>query len=851
MKVFLSHSSSDKDIVEKVYKELGAGICHYDIATFDPVGFLPDIIYKALAESTHFVLFASEKAMDSEWVKGELKNLFINWMRSKTASVMVFLLRDGTRSSIPDWLQNYVITEHPTPTHIACRILSEYDHWQNNESNAPPFYRSNELKRVETQLIVEAVKMPACLLICGLDGFGRKELINEVFKRNFRSVPLRKIHIYTENFDSDVDFFKSLKGVFSLTTVRDLSGAIDSYKSLPIDERLDQIVELIQQLCSGSQTIIMDASDSIFDDSGEINDWMERLIAKLPSTSYPCLNITTNRRPNYIKSFIADKSVICYLDPLSIQDSSLLFRWWLNKLSVSLPANIEELVLEQVAGNPKQIESAVRLLKNIPDVSDIKNIKINLFSDLERNISQLLAKVVTDEFSKLILALVADCGHIAISDLLTIVAQIKKQDIDSIRSCYNKLLSYGFLQSDAICIKVPSFLARTAKSLGKVEPITTQLKLCWTALAESMGEISYDDETSFTILNEACILKLKSGVNSIAGIESLILPSQCLRTARQLYDSKEYMQAYELSHRAFQARLALTDDGAIEALRYCGMSASRLNKSELLQETLNNFKEYSNKTRAKRIYEFITGFNFRLAGKFDDALIHMEKALEYKGDQDVHVLRELAFLYLSTKESQRAKTYISKAIAKARNNSFILELQILTELSFGKGYIIHNDKSILNLIDLLETIEAPGFRSYAFRAKVEYFLMRGDISQARELFDGYSRHPDANKSLPGKLIEAKVLVAEKKFSDAVAILNAVKKKVLEKDSQRRSTLPMIADLLIQASSGISLSAGIAEYIQMCKYLPSSVQKQTRVELREIAIYSKYKPSKRERTALDM
>lgn len=152
MKVFLSHSSSDKDIVEKVYKELGAGICHYDIATFDPVGFLPEIIYSALAESTHFVLFASENALNSEWVKGELKNLFINWMRSKTASVMVFLLRGGTRSSIPDWLQNYVITEHPTPTHIACRILSEYDHWQNNEFSAPPFYRSSELKNVETQL---------------------------------------------------------------------------------------------------------------------------------------------------------------------------------------------------------------------------------------------------------------------------------------------------------------------------------------------------------------------------------------------------------------------------------------------------------------------------------------------------------------------------------------------------------------------------------------------------------------------------------------------------------------------------------------------------------------------------
>lgn len=849
MKIFLSHSSSDKDIVEKVYKELGAGICHYDVATFDPTGFLPDQIYSALAESTHFVLFASEKALHSDWVKGELKNQFINWMRSKTASAMVFLLRGGDRSLIPDWLQNYVITEHPTPTHIACRILSEYDRWQNNESNIPPFYRSGELKNLEMRLLVEAAKMPACLLVCGTDGFGRKELINQVFSRNFRNVSLRKIHIYTENFDSDVDFYKSLKGVFSLTTARDLVNAVDSYQKLPLDQRLDQLVELIQQLCGGSQTIILDAADSIFDDSGEINDWMEQLIKKLPSMSYPCLNITTNRKPYFIKSSITERTVICYLDPLSTQDSSLLFHWWLNKLEVSLPSPVLELILEQIIGNPKQIESAVRLLKNIPDISDIRSIKKNVFADLDRNVSKLLTKVASDDCSKLLMSLIADCGNIAVSDLVTIVAQITNQDNGTIIDCYKKLNSYGFIQSDAICIKIPNFLIRTAKSLGKSEPITTQLKLCWCALAKSMGNISYDDETSYTILNEACILKLKSGVNSIIGIESLILPSQCLRTARQLYDSNQYMPAYELSHRAFIARLALTDDGAIEALRYCGMSAARLNRSDLLKETLDNFKEYINHIRAQRISEFIQGFDFRLAGKFDDALIHMQKALKFKGEKDVHVLRELASLCLSTNDLQKAKTYINK-IAKQRNNSFILELQILIELAFGKGYVIHNEKFILELLDDLESVDTFNNKNHAFRVKIEYLLTRGDFQQARELFERY--YKEGGNSVPKNLLEAKLLVAEKNFYDAVKLLNKTKETVFAtKDPQRRSTLPMIADLLIQAASGVSISNGIEEFEQNKKYLPSAIREKTKSELSSQVAYSKYKLSVKEKNTLGL
>jgi tetratricopeptide (TPR) repeat protein len=850
MKIFLSHSSSDKDIVERVFKELGAGICHYDVATFDPTGFLPEQIYSALAESTHFVLFASDKALNSGWVEGELKTLFINWMSSKTAKAMVFLLRGGDRSLVPSWLQNYVITEHPTPSHIACRILSEYDNWQINESNVPPFYRSNELKNVETQLLVEASKMPTCLIICGPDGFGRKELINQIFSRNFRNISLRKIHIYTENFDSDVDFYRSLKGVFSLTTARELVNSVEAYKNLPLGERLDQIVELIQKLCSGSQTIILDATDSIFNDSGEILDWMEQLIRKLPSTPYPYLNITANRRPNYIKSYIAERTVICYLDPLSTEDSSLLFRWWLSKFDVSLPNHISELIFEQVTGNPKQIESAVRLLKNIPDVLDIKNIKINVFADLERNVSKLLTKVASDDLSRLILSLVADCGHIAQSDLLTIVTKVTDIDNETIIECYKKLHSYGFLQSDAICIKVPNFLSRTAKSLGKAEPINAQLKLCWSALAESIEKITYDSETSYTILNEACILKLKSGVNSITGIESLILPSQCIRTARQLYDSKEYLQAYKLNERAFQARLALTDDGAIEALRYCGMSAARLNKNDLLMITLANFKEYAGNIRAQRIAEFIRGFNYRLAGKFDEALTHMQRAVG-GGAQDIHVFRELSFLYLSTNDPQKAKIYISKAIAKARNNSYILELQILTELAFGKGYVIHNDKSILELIDVLENIDMFNNKSHVFRAKIEYLLTRGDTQQARELFDGYNKNYEIG-IVPKKLLEAKLLIAESKFYDAVNVLNQAKNKVFEsRNVQRRSVVPMIAELLIHAASGVSISNGIIEFKHNKNYLPSSIREKIKLELSEQVAYSQYKLSAEERKILNL
>lgn len=536
MKIFLSHSSADKDIVGKVFNELGAGICHYDIATFDPVGFLPEQISAALNESTHFVLFASAKALCSGWVQGELRTLYADWMRSKTKKVMVFLMRDGERSAVPQWLQDYVITEHPSPQHIACRILGEYDNLQ----ITPPSYRSDEVKALEKGIAVEKSKMPTCTLICGTDGMGRKALINELFDRRFRNVPRRKILLYSENFDTDIDLYRSLKGAITLTTARELLADIDCMSAQPLSQRLEGLSSLIMQACEGAQTIILDATDSIFTDSGELVEWAEKLIEILPTANYPLLNITTTRRPNFIRTNINEKIALCYLEPLENDDSSLLFDWWLKELDVNLPSGISDFVLEHVSGNPKLIEAAVRLLKTIPDVSDTRNIRRFVFPDLERSASKLLATVANNDLSKLILSFTVDCGHINFSDLVTTVSKIAGGGTDATRDCYASLLAYGFLQADSISVKVPSFIARAAKSFGQKEPILTHLKQCWAALSDSVSTLSLDEETSISVINEACVLKLKSGMNSMVGIDSLILPSQCLRIARQSYDQNNF-----------------------------------------------------------------------------------------------------------------------------------------------------------------------------------------------------------------------------------------------------------------------------------------------------------------------
>lgn len=70
-KVFLSHKSEDKDFVRYVAEKIGIDRCHYDEYTFEDGMNTLDEIMSALDSTDLFILFISDKALDSKWVKRE------------------------------------------------------------------------------------------------------------------------------------------------------------------------------------------------------------------------------------------------------------------------------------------------------------------------------------------------------------------------------------------------------------------------------------------------------------------------------------------------------------------------------------------------------------------------------------------------------------------------------------------------------------------------------------------------------------------------------------------------------------------------------------------------------------
>lgn len=845
MKIFLSHSSSDKDIVGRVYDEIGHVLCHYDIATFNPTGFLPEQIHAALSESTHFVLFASETALASPWVRGELRVAFLNWMRAGVHDVMVFLLRDGKRSAVPEWLQSYVILEHPTPTHIALRVKSKVAEFERKMGAIPPFYRWDDLSRLEKEILAPTERMPKAIVICAPDGYGRKQLVNELYLRHFSNVAAQKLSLTLEECTSEVDLFKSVLGALSLVSISDLSKRISNFESRSEHERQEELAQEISELCSGGQALFLDAHDELLNENGEIVGWIAHLVHSLPRADYPRVILFSYRRPTFVSAELLNILTLIHLEPLPDDRSKLLLMWWMNKLGVSLEPALTDQVLEYVSGSNKQIELAALLFKANPDYFRVKS---RIFKDLERQAGELLRTFENNESSRLVLAFVADCGLVSESDLLFALEGVGGITRDQIQEAVGLLVAYGFLLSDTVSLRLPTFLGRAARNLGKEVKIAGQISLAWARFVSLFEVLSDHAESSISLLTDAAMARLRSGINELPLVESIILPSQCYKVARRYYDQGKYGKAFELCQKAYARRLALTEEGAIEVLRIQGLSAARSHKGREFDDVIQSFKQHGSQRKAHRIQQFLLGFDRRLEGQFDDALKYMMEAYKAGGAGDFHILRELAFLYWSQGDMTEARNYIQKAKARASSNPFVLEMEIRIELAQGEGHIMANQQKILSLIDDLAEAEQVGSGSFAYHARIEYQVA---IKREDDALNMIKVSPD-EASLAIQIIKARILLNKKRFGEARELLVKLKGQI-EKGvgSQRKSALPAVVMLLVDAGTGVSLSDGIEEYGRNSMKMPKKVRDKLRGNLRDAAIFSRASLTGKEKKLLDM
>lgn len=833
VKVFLSHSSVDKSFVGRVYRELGAGICHYDVATFDRAGSIAQEIYDALATSTHFILFASPTALTSSWVTGEMRRAFENWMHGSVQQAMVFLLDGASIDLVPDWLKHRVIAEPPSWRHVVCRVQTEVE--RANRPEQPPYFGS-DIAPLEARLLnVEALRLPGVILVHGPDGSGRKRVINELYARQYPNVLPRKILVTMPEFSTEIELYRGIVGHMRIATISEFESIFEEFEVLDPAARLDRLAAEIVKFSEANQCLIVDCDRSLLTDDARLPQWLLQLAHRLAGKDYPRMTVTATRRPRDISIAELTGLLMQEIHALDRDSSKTLMNWWLRLLARPFQEALKDIVFDACAGNPKQIELGAKALIEA-GAGRIEKIRPELMRTLEGSSRQILDIFARQMPHSVILAFVANTGFPTRTDLLVHFSDAGIATIDALNEAIDDCASYGFLVEDEVCLWMPEYLQRGARALGRDGDAAELLTRLWKLQAERFRSLKVDELTSMPVLNEYCLAFLREGANDGSIFDNILLASQCLRVARTMYDRRDYKGAMRLCEMAFDKRGTLTEDAQIELLRYAGLTAARLNDQAQLHVVYDRLGDIGKSEKSRRIRSFLKGFNARLDGDYDLAQKNLSEAYQHKGDHDLHILRELAFIALQNNDLPTARRYLKSLMERASANPYALELSVRVALTASPAVVAGRQGELDELMARLRSFDTSSGKFYWHQMCCEHLLALGELDEAQRRLN---LPPLAGSDSPMVAItQARIAIQRKSFVAANNILDGLRDKISRKSNgQRKSILPIVLRLLIESSSAANPEQGVECFLAYKASLPKSTARTLARKLLETLAFS--------------
>ncbi|MDM8569169.1 toll/interleukin-1 receptor domain-containing protein [Thiotrichales bacterium HSG1] len=188
IKCFLSHSSKDKEsYVKIVARQLRPETKIFDEETFE-AGMSPseEIIY-GLDITSLFVIFISDAALESKWVKEELKIAKDKVAEGKIERIYPIIIDrtiDHTDKRIPNWMKNGINIQRIMPPKLAAKKINSRLReisWKNHptlkEREGIFVGRNNKISKVEKRFDDFSKLSPTVFITSGLTSIGRKSFI--------------------------------------------------------------------------------------------------------------------------------------------------------------------------------------------------------------------------------------------------------------------------------------------------------------------------------------------------------------------------------------------------------------------------------------------------------------------------------------------------------------------------------------------------------------------------------------------------------------------------------------------------------------------------------------------------
>lgn len=740
-KIFLSHSSNNKDYVRPIFDYFGKDRSVFDEMTFEYGMKTLDEIFAGIDASDIFVIFISDDSLNSKWVSEELAYATqkLHNDTKRLAQIFPIIIDKSVQYSderIPQFLRNgfdaYNL-RHINNYKIACKKIESQlvklkmnmDYEFHNKIN---FFYGREIEKKKFRDSFDSYdesghhKTTKCLIVSGIEGIGRKAYARDVLKTSeIMEKYYFPLSITLTQSDDIIDLIIKIcdMGIseYSITDIIALK---------TMDERIDILADLLDQLQELHEYIFIDDDRCLVKSTGVVY-WMEKVLEKI-RPSIVAVIITRIHLDFY--RYNKSKDLFCIaLNELSKSESAGLLRGYSKMQGLPFQSDDIEFFSNILTGYPPQIIYCADLAVSEGSIQYVKDHSFKIADYPKANSAKMLDMAIDKKHQmeyKGFLALLSYMNTTPLTLINYIINKnpLYKEILNTLK--LHSLCSYSGNSGEYVKLStvIADYIQRSSFALS--DEIKDILNENINNFNKNIDNPAYLDYLSFAEFVYYVKENLKAGKKVP---EKFLYSTIYVKSIIELYNCKKFERVIEIIRNIQDnTTFAFLDKEVQKVIQFYYCSSLARKRMPEFESNVTYFKD----NKLYQEYNFLKGFNYRLRGQYNFAEQSYLRVLHDKPQHD-KARRELVIIYTNLQQYDTALDLAEQNYRDCPEN--IYQIQAYFDC------LIHNFplsmqqlKDIENMINASRIIAKTKMTEMYYQLEAKYAaFLENDIKKAIEI----------------------------------------------------------------------------------------------------------------------
>ncbi len=705
MRAFLSHSSTDKGLVENVAERLGRAKVFYDVYSIAGADDIVTALESGLAKCDVFALFVSKKSLASTWVNLEMSIAQRRAILGDISKLCIFLIdEEVTEADLPAFFRSVHIRREKSPRVIADEIVRNMQLVISSRQQSFFVGRLAEITEAQNFFVSTDNPDPPIVVMFGLEGIGRRTFTLQL-ARNLFSLQSR-LDVPCKAGDGPAEILLELETELALLPDGvDVQSRYVELSAKCLTDLVDSLREILEAATAKGVLVTLIDRGGLLNEEGQLHGWCTDLNELLTKSNRAKAAIISMQNPRYDYTVDSIPIPALRINALPANDIAVLLKRLFARYNIDATTDQVRRLSEHVNGYPPAAYFAARMA-----AQDGVGMLLNNVQSIQRltegRFIRLLEqdKLITESM-KQSLSLLSYYSPLP----LPIIADFCQLDPPGAHETLKHLLDCALIYPDGGSYSISEPIRNAVSRL--YHSLSVDHARAAHAISKYLDEFD-DSEMRFSLGRSLYRAELLSG--EAASGKAIALISEAIEVAISYYHDHEYEKVLTLGHATLQVQ------PNVRALReYYVRSLLQLDRIDEADAEIRVLERQGSQKDAA----FLKGFAARKRQDHKQAVIHYNRAIEL-GRRGTSVRRELAHSYFLLGNLSAAREEIRAADERDPDNPYIADLKCQIETKLG------NEREAYQALNQLRGLDKEEFYWHRKAAVDTAFGRRSDALDA-------------------------------------------------------------------------------------------------------------------------